>query len=434
MSWRWRIVLGTLCVEVVAGAAVLRYGVLSLVAVAIIYWIDLAFVIGRSGIQQLLTGETTAIEPPRALPQFRLLGDKHGTVRLSDRLPPVYLRSFPTVLFGLSVLTASALSTAVVLAVAVPEQFWNDPATPFVLAAGAIAAATKSWLVSAGSGRGREPGFVAGKQQLVALVYAPVTYLVADVTTTALAQPELGETVLVTASVLIVLRVAYGVDASRRAPGSGDSGERLESIGSNDQPSSAAATPSEPDGQPLETVRPASRSVPAAGFVNALTTGGVVDGRFSDAGLHLRVYSGFVFITGTAAGVNGSALFQLVVACMLVSAAVFWLLSVVHMELAFGEIEYRFYESAVVAYDRRTEELQWSMSYGSIETVSVERGPFESPLGVDAGTVRVELADQAENDTASIPDERGPTPILFVPDPEGISDQVDARRGETRHG
>ncbi len=152
MSWRWRIVLGILCVEVVAGAAVLRYGVLSLVAVAIIYWIDLAFVIGRSGIQQLITGETTAIEPPRALPQFRLLGDKRGTVRLSDRLPPVYLRSFPTVLFGLSVLTASALSTAVVLAVAVPGQFWSDPATPFVLAAGTVAAATKSWLVSAGSG------------------------------------------------------------------------------------------------------------------------------------------------------------------------------------------------------------------------------------------------------------------------------------------
>lgn len=434
MSWRWRIVLGTLCVEVVAGAAVLRYGVLSLVAVAIVYWIDLAFVIGRSGIQQLITGETTAIEPPRALPQFRLLGDKRGTVRLSDRLPPVYLRSFPTVLFGLSVLTASALSTAVVLAAAVPGQFWSDPATPFVLAAGTVAAATKSWLVAAGSGRGNEPGFVAGKQQLAALVYAPVTYLVADVTTTALAQPEFGEILLVTASVLVVLRVAYGVYASRRVPGSGDSGERLESIGSNDRPSSAAATPSEPDGRPLKTVRPASRSVPAAGFLNALTAGGVVDGRFSDAGLHLRVYSGFVFIAGTAAAVNGSSLFQFVVACMLVSVAVFLLLSVLHMELAFGEVEYRFYDSAVVAYDRRTEVPQWSIPYDSIETASVERGPFESPLGIEAGTVHVELADQTENDTPSIPDERERTPILFVPDPEGVSDRVDARRRETRHG
>lgn len=436
MKRHWRIVFATLCVEAVAAVAVLVYGALSLVAVVIIYWIDLAFVIGRAVTRQLVRGETTVVRLPRALPQFRLLRYKRGTLSFSERLPLVYLRSLPAVLFSLLLLAASALSTAVVLSVSVPEQFWTDPITPLVLGGGVIAAATKSWLIytdhieRSGGENTHEAGFIARKRQMLVLLYASVVYLAADISTTALAEPEVENTVVFGVSVMILLRVAYAIHASRSSSNSTDSVSWIESIVSDNQPSATPTPPSTPDERPLKTVEPVSRSVPVAGFVNVLTTGGVVDGQFSDAGLHLRVYSVFVLIPGTLAAVTGSLLFQIGIASVIVSAIAFWLLSTVHMELAFGEIEYQFYESAVVAYDRRLEEPQWSIPYDSIERVSVERGLFSCPGWLDTGTVRVELTD----DTAPMPDKEGRASILFVPDPENVSDWVSARRSDIRRG
>lgn len=428
MGRHWRVVLATLCVETMAAVAVFLYGGLSLVAVAVIYWIDLVFVIGRAVTRHLVGGETTVVQMPRALPQFRLLRDKRGTLTIAERLPPVYLRSLPTVLFSLSILAASALGTAVVLAVSVPDQFWNNPVTPLVLAGGVIGAATKSWLVytdhseRSGAENTRGAGFIARKRQLVLLLYVPLVYLAADITTTALADPEVKNTVLFGVSMVILLRVVYSIHASR--PSSDVTG----SVSSDGQPSVPPTSASIPNERPLKTIEPVSGSVPVAGFVNVLTTGGVVDGQYSDAGLHLRIYSVFVLVPGTLAAVTGSLLFQIVIVGVIVSVVVFWLLSSVHMELAFGKIEYRFYESTIVAYDSRLEEPQWSIPYDSIETVSVERGLFGSPGWLDTGTVTVELTE----DTAPIPDKQGQTPILFVSDPENVRDLVIARCRDDR--
>jgi hypothetical protein len=424
MRRRWRIVLATLSVEAIAAVAVLVSGALSVVVVAAIYWIDLAFVIARSVTRQLLGGETTVVELPRALPQFRLLEQKRGTLSLSEHLPPVHVRSLPAVLFSLSILAASALSTAVVLAVSVPEQFWSAPTTPLLLGGGVIAAATKSWLLytaRSGVADTSGAGFVGGKRQLVVLLYAPVMYLAADGTTTALAEPEVESTVLFVVAVVIALRVAYGIRASRPSARSRDSVGGGESGGVDDRPVST------PDGQPLETAEPVARSVPAAAVVNALTTGGVVDGRFSGAGLQLRVIGSlFVVVPGTLAAVDGSSVFRLFIAGVVFSGVVFWLLSSVHMELAFGAVEYRFYDSAVVAYDRRLGEPQWSIPYDSVESTSVDRGLFGSPLRLDAGTVSMDVTDG----TAPVPDTRGRASILFVPDPERISDRVSSGRSD----
>jgi hypothetical protein len=434
MKRHWRVVLATFCVEAVAAVAVLVYGALSLVAVVIIYWIDLAFVIGRAVTRQLVRGETTVVQLPRALPQFRLLKYKRGTLSFSERLPPVYLRSLPTVLFSLSLLAASALSTAVVLSVSVSEQFWSDPITPLVLGGGVIAAATKSWLIytahieRSGGENTHEAGFIDRTRQMLVLLYASVAYVAADISTTALAEPEVENTVIFGVSVMILLRVAYAIHASRSSPNSTDSVSWIESIVSDKQPSATHTPPSTPDERPLKTVEPVSRSVPVAGFVNVLTTGGVVDGQFSDAGLHLRIYSIFVLVPGTLAAVTGSLLFQIVIAGVLVSVIVFWLLSAVHMELAFGTIEYRFYESTIVAYDSRLEEPQWSIPYDSIEAVSVEKGLFASPGWLDTGTVTVEITD----DAAPMPDKQGRAPVLFVSDPENVSDWISDRCRDAR--
>ncbi|RXK47883.1 hypothetical protein [Halorientalis pallida] len=248
-------------------ATVPVYGVLSLVGVAVVYWIDLAFVIARTGVRQLVGGETTVLDPPKALPSFRLLKYKRGTLNLSAHLPPVYLRSLPTVLFSLLTLTPSALTTAVVLLMSVPERFWTDPMTPLVLAGAAVVAATKSSMIYAdhvdrnGVENARGTGSLVRKRQLAALVYAPLLYIVADFTTSVPAGPEGVNTIVFAVSVLIPLRTGYGIRASRPLAGRDDSLGHVGSLLADGQPSSMPTLPPTPDGQPRETTEPMVRSV-----------------------------------------------------------------------------------------------------------------------------------------------------------------------------
>jgi hypothetical protein len=421
MSWRWRILLATLCVEAVVVATVPVYGAGSLVAVAVIYWLDLAFVTVRAIMRHLVEAETPVLQPPRALPQFRLLEDKRGTLTVSERLPPVYLRSLPTVLFSTSILAVSALSTAVVLTVSAPARFWTDPMTPLVLVGGGVATAAKSWLVyTDNSVNGRGSGLVATKRQLLVLLYAPLLYLVTDITTAALTEPEMREAVVSLVFGVVVARLIYAVYVSRPRSAKPELFSRVNAVLPDSQPTSAPTQPLVPEGKPLETAQPVSGSALAAGAVNVLTTGGVVDGQFSDAGLHLRVYLLFVLVPGALAAVTGSVGFQILLVGVAVFAVVVWLLGTLHMELAFGKIEYRFYESAIVAYDRRLDEPQWSIPYETIEGVAVKRGLFHSPAWLDAGSVTLELTDG----TVPMVDEQGRASILFLSEPERISKWV----------
>jgi hypothetical protein len=54
-----RVLVGTVCVETVAAVAALSYGHLSLLAVAVLYWIDLLFLTLRTMVQQLLSRPET---------------------------------------------------------------------------------------------------------------------------------------------------------------------------------------------------------------------------------------------------------------------------------------------------------------------------------------------------------------------------------------
>jgi hypothetical protein len=447
MSRRRRVVFGTLCVEGVAAIAVLTQGVFSLVAVAILYWFDLMFVVVRTMARQLIEGETTVPQVPRGLVPCRLLRDKRGRLRLSDRLPPVSLQSLPAVSFSASVLVFSVLTTTPVLLVSVPDGFWSDPATPFVLAGGGVAAAAKSWLLfrahvdREGVENERGAGAVAGKRHLLVLSYAGVLFVVSSFTTSALTDPETGitavrNTMLSFASVAVIARLVYGIRASNP---SSDSGKLLARLGSvlPTGDSSGSGRPSTPDGgslgttdpdatatldgQSSGTVEPAAASVRAAGVVNALAAGGVVDGQFSHVGLRLRATLLLVLIPGTLAAVTGSLAFVVFVLAVGFSVLVFSLASVAHLQLALGAMEYRFSDAAIVAYDKRLEEPQWAVRYDDIETVSVERGPFGSPLWFDTGTVALELTDDRT------PDRREQFSLSFVPDPERIGDRVRAR-------
>lgn len=44
------------------------------------------------------------------------------------------------------------------------------------------------------------------------------------------------------------------------------------------------------------------------------------------------------------------------------------------------EVEYRFYDTQIVAYDETLEEPQWVVPYDCIKDISVESGLFGSPL------------------------------------------------------
>jgi hypothetical protein len=447
-----RLLLATACVEAVAVASVFAYGYLSLVAVAILYWIDLLFLNFRVMIQRLITRKTTSKNFPLGLLPFRLLKHKRGSVTVSDRLPPIYPRNVPETVGPVFLVLVSIPTTVYVSAVYVPTEFWSHPATPFVLVAGTVAAATKSVLILkeyvASEVHQTEPAKTAnpGMRLLLFVVYAALLRLVSQGTVDLLAENGLEATrngLMFCASVVIVLRLGYGVRASRTRFGGSVSEEegrettddglvsRILSKLSGEKEGVVLSPPPVPEDRPFETAEPRYNSILAAGIVNAVTTGGVVDKEFSTRGTETRI--GILLIIGlsTLALLNGSVrFFVLVVGGVLVLFGLLSALSAVHMHLALGGVEYRFYDSEVVAYDRRLGVPQWSVPYDSMEDVSVERGLFGSPLWLDAGTVFFERTDSPKEDDLEHQDPR--SSIAFVSNPERVVDIVQTRGSENR--
>ncbi|MDB9234998.1 hypothetical protein [Halorubrum ezzemoulense] len=431
-----RILFGSACVEAVAAVLVLLYGHLSLLAVTVLYWIDLLLLTLRTTVQQLLSQpepdrQSTLFQRP-----FRLLSHKRGSIAVTDRLPGIHLRNIPVVWGAVFILVFSASTTAYVAAVDIPRELWRSPATLLLLGGGLVAAATKSWLVlrayvaSEGHEITSASAVVPRKRVLIFAVYGGLLWLVSRWTLTTLSGEGLEITragMTVSASVLIVSRLAYGWYAARARPegwqsdSTSDRNDETISQGwSDSEPEKNVPVPSQssiPDGEPRETMAPVRSSILAAGVVNAMTTGGVVDNRFG----HWRQLTIRVGI----AGLIVLALYALLDGAIVVSAslaAIFFglvgslsTISAVHLLLALGGVEYEFYESKVVAYDRYLGRPQWSASYDGVRDVSVERGLFGSPLWLDAGTVFFDRTyNSKDGDSAQEPR----SSIAFVPDPE----------------
>jgi hypothetical protein len=437
-----RILLGTVCVETVAAALVLLYGHLSLLAVAVLYWIDLLFLTLRVTAQQLFSRPVTDRRSTLFQRPFRLLAHKRGSITVIDRLPGVYLRNVPGVWGAAFVLVLSASTTAYVAAVDVPGELWRSPVAPLLLGGGLVAAAAKSWLVlrayvaSGGYEVTSASAVTPRKRVLIFAVYGGLLWLASKWTLATLSAEGLEITragMTVSASVLIVSRFAYGWYASRARPddwrtdSTSDPDDGAISRGQSDpERNTDASTPAIPDGEPRKTMAPVRASILAAGVVNALTTGGVVDNRFG----HWRQF----MIRMGIAGVMLVAVLALFDGAVLVSAALAAILfglvgalsatSAVHMLLALGGVEYEFYESEVVAYDRYLGRPQWSASYDCVRNVSVERGLFGSPLWLDAGTV---FFDRISNSTDGESAQESRSSIAFVPDPERAGELLRSR-------
>ncbi|GGK84818.1 hypothetical protein [Haloarcula sebkhae] len=440
-----RILLGSVCVETVATAIVLLYGHLSLIAVAVLYWIDLLFLTFRTTAQQLLSRPVTEDRSTTLQRPFRLLAHKRGSITVTDRLPGVYLRNFAGVPGAVFVLALSATTTAYVAAVYVPSEMWVSPAALLLFGGGLIAAATKSWLVlkayvaSGGHEVNPASAVTPRKRMLAFAVYGGLLWLASKWTLTTLSQegPEIARAgMTVSASVLIVSRFAYGWYASRAQPDNGRTGAMSES---NDEAASHGqseptakrdaplpSSPSVPDGEPRETMAPVRASILAAGVVNAMTTGGVVDNRFGHwRQLTIRVGLAAIMAIAVLALLDGAVVVSATLAAISLSlVGALLVVSAAHMLLALGGVEYRFHKSRVVAYDRYLGRLQWSASYDRVRNVSVGRGLFGSPLWLDAGTV---FFDRIPNPEGGESTREPRSSIAFVSDPERAGELLQSR-------
>ncbi len=441
-----RILLGSVCVETVAAVLVFLSGHLSLVAVAVLYWIDLLAVTLRTMVQQLLSRPETDRQSTVFQRPFRLLAHKRGSVTVTDRLPGIYPRNLWRIWGAVAVLALSVSTTVYVAAVDIPGELWRSPATSILIGVGLIAAATKSWLglrayvASGGYEVTPATAVVPRKRILIFAVYGGVLWLASRWTLATLSGEGLEIAragMMVSASVLIVSRLAYGWHAARTRPDGWQSDSvsdrtdgRLSQERLVPEPKENTPLPSQasiPDGEPRETMTPGRTSIIAAGVVNAMTTGGVVDHRFG----HWRQFTIRVGIAGAII----FAVFALLNGAIVVSTGVAVIsigligglsaVSAVHMLLALGGVKYEFYESTMVAYDRYLGRPQWSASYDNVRNISVEGGLFGSPLWLNTGTVFFDRISNLNNDESA---QEQRSSIAFVPNPEHAGELLSPRQ------
>jgi hypothetical protein len=434
MHLRYKRLLAAVCVEVVAAISLIIYGSLALVAVAVLYWIDLLLFVIRVLGQRLVARPTGELSSPRRLPTFRLLRHKRGTLTLSERVPPITLGNVSTAVGPSLVILVSALTTGAVLINVVPAAFWANPATPVVLVAGVAASTVKSWLlfgafVAAGHHE-TEPATAIRpwKRLLLAGVYAVVLLILSDATVQFLADSDPASariTPMVFAALLIVLRLAYSVVASQSR--SDGIVSRLFSAVFGEPAVVNLTPPPTPSAVPVATARPTRRSVLAAGVLNAVVAGGVVDGQFSSAGLRLRLLFVLPLVSFILAAFDGSVTFALGTVAVFGLLGVLSAVSALHLYLAAGTVEYRLYDDQLVAYDHRLDTPQWAVSYQDICDVTVQRGLFGSPCWLATGTVAFERTDDAEEDTLHSLEPR--SSVVFVPNPEDVADLIRSRGG-----
>jgi len=451
MTRNRRVILAALLVETVAAASAVAYGHLAIVAVAILYWIDLLFLMGRVCVQRLFARRTRSVEIPTLLLPFRLLKHKRGAVTLTDRLPPVYPKNLPVAITSLWWGVPISVPVVAVAAFTIPEAFWSNPATPSLFVAGTVAAAAKSWLilqVYAGTGTHERESPLAvnpWKRQALFIFYGGVLYLATDFTASLVAENGVESTrssAIAVALLVILLRLAYSVRVSHTRFGT-DSGKSqnhrtkedsngmlswLRSRIAPEKETVVLAPPSTPDRRPFETVEPKSGSIRLAGVLNALAAGLVVDNRASNAGLDLRALVIVLFLCSLFFLLDGGvAPFLFLNSLTLGLLAVLSVLSVLHMRLALGRVEYRFHDERLVAYDTGLGEPQWSVPYDCIRDISVETGVFGSPLWADTGTVSFERVDSPPED--ALDDRKPRSSIAFVPDPERVAELIRSRGG-----
>ena len=426
-SWPWSD--GALAVDAVALAAV-PFTPAPLAVVFLLYWIDTTVGALRVALRTALTrprGEYSPTGPPVTRPNgspgpLRFLIPKLGALGPTGWLPPVTPHNVRSAIPGtlwacLSAVVIAAVATVTPTPLAVP------PTAGVVAVGTGTVLARHGWTLRRFCRSDRSSGrqTLRGRQLLWSLT-AGLFVVGADT-----AYANAPENVTAVFTLVAVLAVAARV-VVRRGVDPDATVDTDETTAPSTTIDTEPFTLSEPEGRPVDRFGVDRRAARIAGALDGLVP-------WVDAGmfnLWVRAVGAFLPLVGVFFGVVVADLpFPValslggVVPAVAVGGA-FVLAGVAQFELAFGAMEYRLYDETLVAYDTRLDAVQWKAPVESIHDVTVVDGPWLSPPGTDAGTVRLERSDLATTDR---PYGFVRQSLVCVDDPERVADRI---RRETR--
>ncbi|MFC6729880.1 hypothetical protein ACFQDG_14610, partial [Natronoarchaeum mannanilyticum] len=105
------------------------------------------------------------------------------------------------------------------------------------------------------------------------------------------------------------------------------------------------------------------------------------------------------------------------IACLLPSV----LAHLLAQDVQFGHLEYRLYESELVAYDRLLAAPQWRLSLDAVSECHTASGIVDRRTSLGTGTIRVERGDGET--------ER----LVFLPDVDGAASRLEDRARKEAH-
>ncbi|SNZ12750.1 hypothetical protein SAMN06269185_1904 [Natronoarchaeum philippinense] len=367
----------------------------------VLYWFEAGVVLFRGAFEGLFAALPSGPAGRGHVFPFDELQSKRGSRRLVGWLPPVYPRNVPVVLNTLIVLALVwPLAGIGVYAVVVDGPL--SPGSPWsvALAAGGIVlghGATAVESLRAGRYERESAHSVLSQRHVVGLLASLLPgALWVDA---ADGSGRLG--VWIGLTVIVCVKLAFDL-YEWSASGSDGHRSRIAQLVSRVRADSIGETRSveTPDGEPVERLRTDARAVRLRGA--AL---GAVYGVMPLSGIALAVATAATWLW---LGPNAALLAAAV--CLLPSV----LAHALAQDVQFGHLEYRVYETDLVAYDRLLETPQWRVSLDNISNLRTASGLIDRKTSLDTGAVHVQRRDGDS--------ER----LAFLPDAERVADRLDA--------
>jgi hypothetical protein len=398
----------------------------ALVWVLAVYWIDTAVVVLAALARQAVARRDTS--NVRALGPFLLLARTRGDLSLHPGYPSVLLRNLRPVATGLLVAGVGTGLTVAAAWTTVPATALT-PALGGALAVAAITAVIRHGIplreyLQSGAYEQYSPAQVLPRKRLLAfLLYALPVWFAGDLyaqTIPATTDPGAARGAwTAVAGIIALLQLTVGLYVSRRPPkwlGEPDDAEEVDSAVLPETPVDRSP-PSLPEQPPLAVRNPDATGVLLGGILYGLTGVG-------DAGA--RRWGGFS-VAVLIAAVTGAVVIATVTSLpwvLLVPLAVVavGLGGVPQFQFLFGQLEYRFYEDVVFAYDSRTETVRWRVPYAVLSNPSVERGLRGRPLWHSTGSVTASRTDTLPESALRF--QTTDIAFVYIRDPETVAEWV----------
>lgn len=363
---------------------------------------------------------------------FRFFTPKVGSITLAERLPPIAvhnLRPFVnTLLLGVVLLPLPVLATTWAEPTSsVMAGFWTST-TRLVVAGGVLAACVKhvdlARLQRTPTYPTADSVFPGWRLGIWAVYWVPLWGLAVIYT----AGPSVDSLLAVVAVGLVVV---HTIRDTRQFGAAEQPSTQTSQTPEQQTQRHANSLPSVP---PETVVRPTRRAVHIGGAIDSLIPVGHAAGSIrrikGQSAILVILLVGVPVLSHELLSVESVwvllGLTSSFVALYLGGVA---LVGALHYDIVFGTTEYRLYEDALVAYDRRLDAVQWSVPYASIASVSVRDGWFDSPLGTDVGTVKIERTSSSDQQE---PYRFYRESIVFVDDADHVADLITAARGGAR--